>query len=434
MERFKTLVAMLESQDPNSVAFEYLEEGRPKSKTYGEFLKDISEYRIPNGPVVGLMFSIDINSITAFFAMAGKKRLVLLNPDDRGSTLLSQIHSTGVTDLVGQSDVGNYTPTECHDSAPDILFFTSGTTHEAKAVMLTESNLCSAAYNGGSMLALKRTDRLLSMLPYSHVFGLVCALLWPLSFGCTVCLGNGIRAMFTDFALYKPTATCLVPQMAKFLSMNRLFNRELSLVLIGAGVCDDATLSFISGMGIRVSYGYGLTETSSGIALSTGVNPRAMSICPDYEVSIAHDGEIVVKCSTTLMKGYYNDPKATAKVLKGNRFYTGDLGRIEKGLLYITGRKKEIMVFSDGSKIFLPEYEQRLSEALAPETDFAVIQGKGGEVVLAISGAKDVQSKVDAFNSGLPRSHNISRIVYMEHKLPRTRTGKVRRYDIEKSI
>ena len=439
MKRYGTLREMMESRSARGTAFEYTEDGVRRTVSYSGFLEAIDRYPLPQARTVGILFGNDMESITAFFALAGKRRLVLMNPEDDERILRKQIAKTGVSFLAGPEDLCRDLKDALVPDAPapdsDILLFTSGTTEEARAVVLTEQNLCSAAYNGSCMLALKDADRHLSVLPFSHVFGLVCALLWPLNFGATVCLGNGIRSIFTDFALYRPTVACLVPQMAAFLSANRLFNAELKLVLIGAGVCDDATLSRIADMGIRVSYGYGLTETSSGIALSVGKDPRAMSICPDYEVKITPDGEIAVKSATTIMKGYLNDAKATAEVLHDGFLFTGDLGRIENGLLYITGRKKEVLVFSDGSKVFIPEYENRLAAALKGETDFAIIQGRRGEIVLVIreKGSGTAQ-KVDAFNASLPRSHRIADIVYTDKSLPRTRTGKVRRYELKEYL
>lgn len=431
MRKYSSLIDMVGSQDLGFVAFRY----KGIEKTYGQFLDDVRSFNPPEGDVVGLFLSNDIETITAFFAMAGKRQLVILNADDDEEVLKRQIIKTHVSVLYGDAEraaeLDPYLEKDFHTTDTDILLFTSGTTESARAVVLTESNLCASAFNGGSRLPLSATDVMLSVLPLSHVFGLVCSLLWPLSFGCTVCLGGGLRTFFMDFRTYKPTVASLVPQMARFLAAKKLFNPELKLVLIGAGVCDDWTLGMIKDMGIRVSYGYGLTESSSGIALSIGDEPRAMSICPDYSISIAEDGEILVQCDTTLMKCYYDEPEATERVLKGNVLHTGDIGRVEGDILYITGRKKDIMVFSDGSKIFLPEYEMRLGEILGEGVDFAVVQGKRDEVVLVIRCENSVQKMVDFFNATVARSHQIERIVYVQESLPRTMTGKVKRYDLQ---
>ena len=118
-------------------------------------------------------------------------------------------------------------------------------------------------------------------------------------------------------------------------------------------------------MGLRVSFGYGLTETSSGVAISVKGDPYAMEVCPDDTITIAEDGEILIEAPTCIMQGYYKRPDATREVLRGGVFHTGDLGMFdENGLLHITGRKKDMLVLPDGTKIFLPEYEAAIMQAL----------------------------------------------------------------------
>ena len=432
MERVKKFVQLIENQKKSDVAFKFLVNEEIKTLTFGEFLNNINSFEIPKENVIGLFLSNDLEVITALFALAGKKQIVILDPYEKEESLIKKIKNTKVNKLIGNKEFEDLFKDELEKEnnidSKDILFFTSGTTSESKAVILTEESLCSATYNGGSLLPLTKRDNLLSVLPLSHVFGLVCSLLWPLSFGASVSLGNGIRQIFTDFNLYHPTVTTLVPEMAKFLSLNKLFNKELSLILIGAGSCDDITLKTIKEMGIRLSYGYGLTETSSGIALSLGDNPREMTICPDYKVRIAEDNEIIVSSNYTLMKGYYNDEEATKKTLVGNELHTGDLGKIINNKLFITGRKKEILVFGDGSKLYLPEYEAKLMEYLGNKSDFAILQNNKGQVVLYIHSPEEVNEKVDEFNKTQSRSHKIEKIIYSNDKLPRTETGKIKRY------
>lgn len=432
MKRFSSFVDLLSTQNPSAFAFEYLDNEELKKITFKELVNKISTFELPKENVIGLFLDNNIDSLVAFFAMTGRKQIIILDPNDKDELLIKKIKRTHINRLMGECEIkdelNEYLEKENLINDRNILFFTSGTTSESKAVVLTEKSLCSATYNGGSLLPLTEKDKLLSVLPYSHVFGMVCSLLWPLSFGATICLGNGIRKIFTDFALYQPTATSLVPEMAKFLVFNKLFNKELKLILIGAGSCDDMTINAIKALGIRLSYGYGLTETSSGIALSLEDNPRAMSICPDYQVRIAEDGEIIVKSDYTLMQGYFEDKESTDKVLKGNELYTGDLGKIENGYLFITGRKKEIFVFSDGSKLFIPEYEAELAKRLGPDSDFTVLQNIKGQIILYIHKPKDIEKVVDEFNSTQSRSHKIERIIYSDSKLPRTNTGKIQKY------
>ena len=159
------------------------------------------------------------------------------------------------------------------DGAGRLLFFTSGTTDSAKAVVLTEASLCASAWNGASLLPLRPEDRLLCALPLNHVFGFVCGLLWGLSCGATVALGRGARSYARDFLFFRPTAVSLVPLLVGYLLKQNALNPELKLVLIGAGDCPPALPAALKRQDIRVSFGYGLTETSSGVALLSDDSP-----------------------------------------------------------------------------------------------------------------------------------------------------------------
>ena len=174
-----------------------------------------------------------------------------------------------------------------------VLFFTSGTTALSKAVALTDESLMSSAFNGSSLLPLAPDDTLLCVLPLSHVFGFVCGLLWGLSCGATVALGRGARYYAEDLALFKPTAISVVPKLLQYLVARRALNDELALVLVGAADCGADLLDAVRARGIRVSLGYGLTETSSGVAISVKGDPYAMEVCPDDTITIAEDGEII---------------------------------------------------------------------------------------------------------------------------------------------
>lgn len=246
-----------------------------------------------------------------------------------------------------------------------LLFFTSGTTSMSKAVALSGESLCFSAYSGGEMLPLEASDILMCMLPLAHVFGFVCSLLWPLSSGAAVALGRGPRHYMDDLNYFKPTVLSAVPSLLGFLLRCRSINSQLRLILVGAGDCPPALLEQASALGIKVSFGYGLTETSSGVAISVRDDPYAMEICPGVNISLAPAGEILIRAPGSMMEGYYRQPEATAQVLKDGLLYTGDLGRFDSdGRLHITGRKKEVLVLSDGTKLFLPEYEAAIAKVL----------------------------------------------------------------------
>ena len=329
----------------------------------------------------------------------------------------------------------------------DILFFTSGTMASSKAVVLTDQSLMAAAFSGSSMVSLSEEDILMCMLPLNHVFGLVCGVLWGMECGACVALGRGPRYYAQDLSFYHPTVLSAVPLLLSFLLQHRLKNRELRLVLVGAGPCPASLLEAASQQGLSISFGYGLTETSSGVAISLpddpDADPFAMEICPENKVVLAEDGEILVSSESCMMKGYYRHPEDTEKVLRDGVLYTGDLGRFdEKGRLRIIGRKKEILVLRDGTKIFLPEYEARIGAAL-PDRDFTVLE-KDGRPVLVLTdkeAAEAPESHAAKFRSliqvrlrdvmtALPRGQQLGGILFTGRPLPRTATGKVKRWEI----
>ncbi len=224
-----------------------------------------------------------------------------------------------------------------------------------------------------------------------------------------------------------------MPSILKFLVGLNALNDELRMVLVGAGPANEQTLAAAKEKGIEVRFGYGLTETSSGVAISCGENPFAMSVCPDDTITLADDGEVLVKADECMMKGYYKNPEATKEVLINGILHTGDLGKFdEDGNLYITGRKKDILVLENGNKIFLPEWEKELAVAL--ETDDVALTLENGEITLFV-GNKDgflnvsmLKDKLAAFNKNKPFNLQITGLVVMPDALPKTATGKVKRY------
>lgn len=318
------------------------------------------------------------------------------------------------------------------DGRDRLLFFTSGTMSASKAVALTGHSLCQSAYNGGAMLPLRAEDVLMCMLPLGHVFGFVCGLLWGLSCGCAVALGRGARHYVDDLAHFRPTALSAVPSLLRMLVGLSLLNDELALVLVGAGDCPRELIAAVQAQGRRVCFGYGLTETSSGVAISVRDDPFEMEVCPDDELRIAPDGEIIIRAPGCMMQGYYKCPEDTRRVLRDGELYTGDLGRIEaNGRLRIIGRKKEILVLADGTKLFLPEYEAALLAAVGEGELAAAL--KNGRPCLIYHGALDEDElwrRLSPLMARYPRAQQLAHIVRAASPLPRTAAGKLMRWQL----
>ena len=390
---------------------------------------------------VGIFCTSDKDRIISIFAaaMCGMQT-VLLDPDSDTEVLQEQINATDVQALIGSDEEteGLTCRKDAEPSEPDsMLFFTSGTTAGSRAVVLSQRTLCASAFNGGEMLGLDSGDVLLCCLPLSHVFGFVCSLLWGLSCGCAVALGRGSRYLTEDFLFFRPTAVSLVPMLLGFFMKYRLFNAELKLILIGAGECDPALVEGARAMGKRVAFGYGLTETSSGVAISTGGDPFAMDICPEDRITIAGDGEILIEAPTCVMKGYYRDDEGTNSVLRGGVLYTGDLGSFdENGRLHIIGRKKEMLVLPSGTKIFLPEYEKPLAGALGTAEIAVTLKGSRPALIIGKTSMTKEEAKklIAPVMAALSRDRQISDVIVTGKELPRTKTGKLRRWQLDEFL
>ena len=429
---------------PDSPALLYDDHGQ-KALSFSGLLQAVErragQLKACGGSCVGILADGSRDCIVEIFAAAAAGlQTVMLDASLPDETLGKLLRYTDVDRLWGDEDLCEdlkpYLTNGVQDGGGKLLFFTSGTTEQAKAVVLTDHSLCQSAWNGGAKLPLSPEDRLLCILPLGHVFGFVCGLLWGLSCGACVALGRGARHYADDCAFYKPTAVSVVPLLLGFLLQRGLLNEELRLVLVGAGDCPPALLDAARAKGLRVSFGYGLTETSSGVAISVGGDPFAMEVCPDDTVTIADDGEILIQAPTCMMQGYYKRSADTEAVLKDGVLYSGDLGKFdEEGRLHITGRKKDMLVLPDGTKLFLPEYEGAIMQALG-HAELAVTL-KNGRPALVFSGeadAKDIEQKLRPLMAAQPRGRQLASVYVISHPLPRTATGKIKRWELQQEM
>lgn len=443
-QSFEEMLSYWAERKENGPALIFDEHGK-NSWTYAEFLRRVreraEELRAGGKTCLGILADGSRGCVLEIFAaVTAGLQLVMLDENAPEELLRRLIVYTDIDALWGDEEL-------CEELAPaltagvkdgkgKILFFTSGTTEQAKAVVLTEQSLCASAWNGGAKLPLQPEDTLLCLLPLGHVFGFVCGLLWGLSCGAAVALGRGARHYGDDCAFFEPTAVSVVPLLLGFLLQRRLTNPGLKLVLVGAGDCPAQLLGAAAAMGLRVSFGYGLTETSSGVAISVQGDPYAMEVCPDDTITLAEDGEILIEAPTCVMQGYYKRPADTAAVLIDGVLHTGDLGRFDgEGKLHITGRKKDMLVLPDGTKLYLPEYEARLMQALG-HTELAVIL-QNSCPVLVYSGegeADELLRRLRPAMETLPRGQQLAGAIVVNEPLPRTATGKIKRWELQQKM
>ena len=286
-----------------------------------------------------------------------------------------------------------------------IMLFTSGTTSISKAVALSQSNICEDIYALAQMTDIRKEDTFLSFLPLHHTFESTCTFLYGTFSGITVAFCDGLKYVQKNLAEFKVTGFVCVPLMLEIMykkikkgieeqgkaklvaTMSKISNGLLKIgidirrkvfkqildnlggklrILIagGAAMSKDAIQGFLD-LGINLLQGYGLTETSPVVAGENDKCKRCGSVgfpLPGINVKIANPdkdgiGQIAVQ-SPTVMLGYVDNPEATNEVLKDDWFYTGDLGYFDKdGFLFITGRKKDVIVLKNGKNIFPEEIE-----------------------------------------------------------------------------
>lgn len=258
----------------------------------------------------------------------------------------------------------------CEALTPESLatiLYTSGTTGEPKGVMLTQGNL--AANACGTVDAFYVPDQLrLNLLPLSHIFARTCDLYCWLVDGARMAMAESRETVIADCQAIHPTTLNAVPyffdKVYRGLCAGGVENQPGALkaalggaiqrCCAGGAALPDHLYEYFHARGVALLQGYGLTESSPVITVSTPTHHRRGSCgrpIPGIEVRIADDGEILTR-GPHVMAGYYKNPQATSEVLHDGWLATGDLGRLDAdGFLYITGRKKEILVTSGGKNI-----------------------------------------------------------------------------------
>lgn len=445
---FKDFIEGMAADRPHAIMFLHVTDGKLRRVTWSDFADDVAarveELKASEKSCVAIMCDGTYACVREIFAanIAGLQVAMLdaAVPDALLAQLLPYVDADMLWCPVESRKAtleGALVGTKV-DGAGRILFFTSGTTARQKAVVLTDETLMSAAFYGSSTLPIESGDVSLCVLPLGHVFGFVCCLLWPLLSGATVALGRGGRHVFDDWNYFHPTVTSVVPILLEHLLRRQLINPELHTILVGAGDCSPERLAEAKELGIRVSFGYGLTETSSGVAISMGDDPFAMTVCEGCKITIADDGEVLIQSPGSMMLGYYKLPADTAEVLVDGVLHTGDLGSFdENGCLHIQGRKKEVLVMPGGSKIFLPEYEREIAEELGT-SEVAVVLRRGMPVLVLDDLKNDARDAVLGRLKGAmgswERSQQLADVVELGRELSRTATGKVQRWLIEAEL
>ncbi len=392
-----------------------------------------------------------------------------------------------------------YTKARIDSSKPCALLFTSGTTGTSKGVMLSQDNLTACVYHSLNMVDIHRGDVLFSVLPMHHSYELVCCELGGLGIGATICYNNSLKYFLRNIKIFQPTALVLVPlflttvykkiceeikkknkqRLVKgaitvtkalrhvkidlrgvaFSEITSALGGKVRTLICGGAPMDPDLVDRFEEFGIRVCQGYGITECSPLVCvvpytamkhgsvglpaygtqvkvIQTDENGRELD-APAYAV-----GEICVK-SPQVMVGYFEDAEATAAVFNDEGYFrTGDFGYLdEDGYLYITGRKKNIIILANGKNVYPEELEEYLYKIDLIKECVVLTrkQGKDEEVITAVvypdfdqlKGKTDdeivslIKEEITKVNKKLPMFKQIRNVELRKTDFEKTTTKKI---------
>lgn len=398
----------------------------------------------------------------------------------------------------------SYIDSKIDNDAMSIMLFTSGTTSAAKAVMLSHTNLVSNIHDITSVFDVNTEDTLLSFLPLHHTFECTVGFLYPLSVGASITYCEGLRHIADNIKEYQVSVMISVPLLFEsmykqimhkidkqgktkqvklgtilsntlrklgldkrkliFKDIHEALGGKLRLFVAGAAAFDPALEKGLNDLGIETYQGYGLTETSPVVAAEHKTCNKPGSIgklFPGFEGRIDNPneqgiGELVVK-GPSVMLGYYGNKEATDEVLRDGWFYTGDLAYFDKeDYIFITGRKKDVIVLKNGKNIYPEEVEALINELEGIKESFVFGRAdKDDDADLKLAAKvvydKDIMKKkfglekeeeikdkiwkdIKEINKTMPTYKYIKEIYITEKELIRTTTLKIKRFEEIKTI
>jgi len=437
-----------------------------------------------------------------------KVGLILTDPDRMTDQVKQDRFLANLPDIF-KGGSGSFKPVAVKTEDVASLLYTSGTTADPKGVMLTHGNFFGEVDAVFNWVNIGPNDALLGVLPLFHVLALMANLLLPLVKGSRVVYLETLNTTELLKALQERniTAFAVVPQFY-YLIHERIFqeikkrgpvtqkifggmiaiNRTLRKVGINAGPIlfrkvhqtmgpkmryfatggsrfDPAIQKDFYDLGIDVMQALGLTETTAAIYVNApgdivigscgkamaGVEGKIVDPQPQEEGGPAV-GELAVR-GPMVMKGYWNRPDATAAVMKDGWFLTGDLGYFDaKGNLFLTGRKKEVIVLSNGKNVYPEEIEAYyLKSPFIKEIAVMGLEGKPGEerdrlhaVIVPnfdelkkrkIVNAKEaIRFDIEGLSSEIATTKRINSYEIWQEDLPRTTTRKIKRFEVQKRV
>lgn len=353
-----------------------------------------------------------------------------------------------------------------------VIFFTSGTTGFNKAVMLSQKNICADIYGASSIF--KPFGSAFAPLPFHHAFGLITAVLKPFYYHVPLFLNSSLKRVLPEIQEAKPNTMFVVPAFVEtfykqiwntarkskqekklkmgiklsnmlmkchidirkklFASLLNQFGGNLEYIICGGAPLETKYVTWFRSIGIEILNGYGITECSPVVSVNRNefkCDGSVGQICRDVEVKII-DGEVCVK-GDIVMLGYYKDKKSTDEVIIDGWFHTGDYGYLnEDGFLFITGRKKNLIILSNGENISPEVIEAKLAED--DGVCEVVVTSEGNRLVAHIYPNEDYlqnqeyfDNLITKYNKNVPKNHQLAYAVLRTTEFKKNNNRKILR-------
>lgn len=325
-----------------------------------------------------------------------------------------------------------------------LIIFTGGTSGRPKGALLSNRSVCEGIVNGCYGYDPVFRQRYLLVLPLFHVFGLIRSVLTPLYTGSEIVICLSPRELFRDMQLYNPTMAVLVPLLVeRGVAMSRAsgvsaFGNAMRCIITGAAPLAEHLGRECAELGIILCPGYGLTESACLVSGNPDILRKPGSVgllFPNQEVRFV-DGELWLR-GKNLFSGY-TDERETREAFTEGWFRTGDVARLdEDGFLYIVGRRKEMLLTSNGENVYPAEVEARFNalEEVQESQLFISRDGDGREILALevfprVYGADNegLLRKLNEINADLPHHCRAKRITLREKDFERTASLKMKRY------
>lgn len=476
METMSQFIQYIDEAYGSQTVFQYCEKKNVYRIRYSEFVRDVkkcagflrAEFSDIEGRHIGICAKSSYQYMVHFMAILYVKAIVVpLNPLEAIYVLQYEINDSDIIGLFLDegarkleleahsvrfmtfdeywSFTGSYEHAEEDRDSEDriqFLLYTSGTTDRNKGVLLSRNNMFAAlkTYTGQLKLFEKNMKgdvlRAFLVVPMYHVSGIVLVLA-GISKGITINICGNPKYLYRELQMMKSDCISVVPTILKSFYGDLIRQRkerlgDLSTILCSGAMLGEDMVKAFQKNGIAIMQAYALTESFGNGTLNTYEDENKIKSVglPGERCEIRiENGEILIR-GDSIMQGYYHNEQETKKTLKADWLHTGDMGYLDAdGYLYLTGRKKNLIILSGGENVSPEELENKVSKC---REVYEVLVKEENDKICAliyceVSAQSIVKGYISEFNRTLPYYKRITKVLFSNRPLEKTATGKLKR-------